>query len=417
MRFICPFLISCVLLSFSLYSPLPAAEDDAVQLNSILLEAVKLGKDKKFDKAKEKLESLLPYWQFNARATLYNQVCIDYANEIINKKTAEEIYKALYEDINVKPKKALKNIKNAAKKNSAYYPVFIVQGEIYTNLEDYLKADESYAKAIELAPTAYLPLLFRGKYQSGIGNKREALVDFDAAIVAQPAAISYFERGYIHTLRNRYDEAISDFEAAIKQCPDWRNSTIVNEAYHNRGVQNMEKEDYKQAVGDFTIAIDINPDYLPSYLSRGMAYRNLRQYTSAMADFEHCIKADPKFAGAYYQMGFTSFKRRLYSKAIPDLKAAIQLEPRNTTFIFKLADTYYHLGEYDTAVSHFDKLLEIDANDCWAHYWRAYSLATLGKARLAIGSFEKFLAICPPNYQRQISSAKAEIKRLRRRSG
>lgn len=417
MRLTLPILVSCIVFPVPFSSSLYALGEDTVELNTILVDAVKLGKSKKFDKAMEKLELLTPHWQFHAKANLYKQICADYENEVIDKKTAEEVYKALYEDVNAKPEKGLKNINKAAGKSSSYYPIYIIQGEIYASLEDYVRADAAYAKAVELAPDAYSPHLFRGKYLSGIGNRRGALSDYSAAIAAEPVPICYFERGYTYTLQNRYDEAISDFEAAVKQRPDWRNSTIVNEAYHNRGVQNLEKEAYKQAVGDFDTAIEINPAYLPSYLSRGMAYRNLRQYGEAMSDFEHCVEVDPKYAEAYYQMGFTSFKRRLYKKAIPDLKTAIELEPQNTTFIFKLADTYYHLGEYATAVSHFDKLLEIDANDCWAHYWRAHSLATLGKATLAIGSFEKFLAIVPSNYQRQISSAKAEIKRLRRQSG
>jgi len=269
---------------------------DAVSTDDLqtqLVAAVKRGKDKKFEQATKQFEALQAYWQFQPISSLYLTICGD-IESVIEKKKAGDVFKGAYEDLTGNTKKGLKRVEKVSKKYKNYYPLYILQAEMLTNLDENDKAIQAYDRAIELAGDEILPHLFRGKYYAAIQEPDGAIYDYTQALDRDTtSAMVYFERGFTYCLKEKYTLAINDFEKAVTNYPEWGKSTIVNEAYHNRGLLHIQRKAYKEAIKDFDRAIEINPDFLKSYLSRGIAYRNLKSYTKAMADFNHCIPGNP----------------------------------------------------------------------------------------------------------------------------
>ena len=90
---------------------------------------------------------------------------------------------------------------------------------------------------------------FWAKFYAKLDRSDEAIADLIKAISLQPSyAYGYFERGFTYCLQGSYGKTIKDFEVAVAHHPDWGRSTIVIEAYHNRGVERIQKKSYRKAM-------------------------------------------------------------------------------------------------------------------------------------------------------------------------
>ncbi|RMD94451.1 MAG: tetratricopeptide repeat protein [Calditrichaeota bacterium] len=389
-----------------------AMPNDTLSVQTILMDGIEAGRKKDFNTAKQKFEQALNYWQTSASAHLYLQILKDASEKKFKNKYATEIFKALNEQNLARHKKALKRISKVIKKNKEYFPAYIVQGGIYTSQENYAKAEEAYTQAINLAPNSVLPWLFRGKYYGKTEQFKKAVDDYTQALQLATWPIEFFERGFVYCLLKEYDEAITDFEKAFLKYPQWQNSTVVYEAYHNRGVQRLNGNAYHGAVSDFSHAIQINPDYLSSYLNRGIAFKHLKKYQKAIKDFNFCLARKPDFREAYYNRGLTYFEQRAYSKAADDFRKALEYAPDDVSVQFKLAECYYNSRKYKRAVVHFNRVLKLNPSYFWAYYWKGYALEGLKRRQQAISAFQKFISLAPKQYYKQIAHAKVEIRKL-----
>ncbi|MFQ5605798.1 MAG: tetratricopeptide repeat protein [bacterium] len=391
--------------------------DEVLQKEDWLADGVELGKKKKFQQAASKFERALDSWQTYHHARLYLQIIEDQSNELIKNKYAAEIFKSVHENFQGKQKSALKKINKVIKKNKAYFPAYLVKGEILNSYERTEEAEAIYSNAIELAKEASLPLVFRGKFFEKNLEYTRAAADFSRAITLAPSETAiFFTRGFVFCLQRKYDQAIADFEAAAKKYPQWQNSTIVFEAYYNRAIQRMQKKSYRKAIADFTHAIRIDPAYLQAHLNRGIAYKNIKQYSKAKQDFQYCTDKNPNLADAYYQRATMNYTRGKYRSASNDLAQVLKIEPNNSKALVKLGQTQSKLGRYKDALKQYDKVLALNSNYVLAHYEKGLALKGLRKSSQAIQSFQRFIQLAPERYYKQIALAKVEIQKLKRAS-
>src|SRR5882757_11243247 len=64
--------------------------------------------------------------------------------------------------------------------------------------------------------------------------------------------------------------------------------------HSNRGIAHGKAGDYDQAIADFDAALRINPNHLRAYVNRGNANFTRRDYDRAVADFGQAIRLEPK---------------------------------------------------------------------------------------------------------------------------
>jgi len=409
---LCGFLFS---FNVSGFGQTAAPHEDAFLTDSALTDGIELAARKKFDQARTKFSKMLAFWQTYHTAALYVQIADDVKDKRFNKKAAGKLFKAIRFSRNSQGKKGLKEIAKLIKKNKTYFPLLLVQAEIFAALDDVEHATAAYARAVDVSHRNALCFLFRGKFQSTNYEPDMAIADFSLAVQADSnLADAYFERGFALSLQGHYDEAIQDFKQATRIYPAWGQSRIITETYFNRAVRSSEKKSYRSAIKDFTRAIQNDPSYLDSYLNRGMAYRNVKQYGKAVADFDHCIASNAKFKEAYYNRGLIRYDRKKYGKAAVDFQAAADLDSRDKRILFKLAETYYQNEKYDQAIVQFDKVIALDGDYYWAYYWKAFSAEYSQKPRQAAAAFQSFLARAPKQYYKQITHAEVELKKLKK---
>jgi tetratricopeptide (TPR) repeat protein len=158
--------------------------------------------------------------------------------------------------------------------------------------KEYLRAKESFEKAVELAPDSAEAYYFRGMVQL---DDKQAAADFTKAIELKPDyAEAYFRRGLGSDLGGNNQAALEDYNKAIELNPKFV------DAYMTRAVLYLLANKGKEAIADYTKVIELKPDG-DSYYVRGNAHLEIGEYAEAVDDLTRSIKLDPTYYWSYMQ--------------------------------------------------------------------------------------------------------------------
>ena len=259
-------------------------------------------------------------------------------------------------------------------------------------------------------------------------------------------------RAYIYSVRgqrkynlNQYDDAVADFDKAIKLYPQ------KADAYYNRGLAKFRLGDiqgingnveearrfYEAGIEDCTQAIKLNPEDTYAYHNRaggkfrlGQSKANQadvarvqRYYQGAIHDWTQVITLNSELADPYNNRGIAKATlgeskieqgdiadaQALYVEAIQDCTQAIRLNPRDAEpYInrgyarFRLGKTKADQGDtveaealYAAAVQDCTEAIQLDPESAYAYGNRGVAKAALGNPEGAIEDFDTALRINP----------------------
>jgi len=149
----------------------------------------------------------------------------------------------------------------------------------------------------------------------------------------EPEALAraLIDRALAYQARERYQEAIDDYSAALRvDAMSARTRAIL---LYNRGLAHQRVNSQAMAVEDFTNALFLDPTFAEAFLGRANALRLSRQYLFALADYEKALAHDPPAPHLVYfgeGLTFEALQRpedakRVYGTALalkPDFAAA-----------------------------------------------------------------------------------------------
>ncbi|MBN2305226.1 MAG: hypothetical protein JXQ72_12145 [Anaerolineae bacterium] len=93
----------------------------------------------------------------------------------------------------------------------------------------------------------------------------------------------YMARAAVRVARRTYDEAITDYTAAIGLDAGYA------AAYNNRAIAHAAEQNYDRAMGDLNQAIQIDGGYVLAYINRAVIYGVQDEFELAVADLEQAI--------------------------------------------------------------------------------------------------------------------------------
>ena len=108
----------------------------------------------------------------------------------------------------------------------------------------------------------------------------------DTGALKPDLAAAYFIRGVEKGELGRHEEAIADWDAAIRLKPD------LAYAYYNRGLSKGKLGRYDEAISDWDAAIRLKPGDAEAYAGRGAAKHGLRRYEEAIADYNQASRLE-----------------------------------------------------------------------------------------------------------------------------
>ena len=122
-----------------------------------------------------------------------------------------------------------------------------------------------------------------GKVDEAI-KKWGSIANISDGIDNDIAAGAFFARGAANDNLGKHDEAISDYNEAIRLNPNFA------EAYMGRGVANDNLGKRDEAISDYNEAIRLNPSFAEAYVFRGLAKRALDKVEEAKVDYQMALK-------------------------------------------------------------------------------------------------------------------------------
>ena len=235
---------------------------------------------------------------------------------------------------------ALKSLNRATNLNSEYLPAFHTKIQILLQLEQNeaaLKVSDSTLRIAETAPNYFL----QGEVYSRLKSWQKAEWAYQGAIKIDKGYIeAYIALANIFANTNKYRETLEAAELALGIDPDSKEALIAR----SRGF--ALSKNYTDAIDDVSDVIAIDPGNINALYWRGTYYREANKPQEAVRDFEQVLELQPNHwlaiagrADTYAKMGDKKTALEGYQKLLtiaagfPEENTIIQLANRQ---IFEL---------------------------------------------------------------------------------
>jgi len=196
--------------------------------------------------------------------------------------------------------------------------------------------DSAIAKfdaAIMIKPTAWCAYSFRAIANYQKGNNTIAITDASQAIkIAPNEAYNYVIRGYSYMANKNYDDAVTDYTAALSKIKTKSNEMLLLEIYYHRGCASYNSKQYEAASNDFTKAVDLSKTIFPAYTYiycdwRARCYVETGKYSQAITDYDIYMAITPDDFDATFFQGYSYLKNGDVDKAKSNARALLVMSP------------------------------------------------------------------------------------------
>lgn len=199
--------------------------------------------------------------------------------------------------------------------------------------------------------------------------------------------------GETYRLINRYDQAISVLNKAVKREP--RNESYRLSLARSYGSAGM----HHQAITQYQVVIDIKPDNVWYYAEIGHQYKSLKDYETALIYYQKMLAINSDIWHSYYYQGEVYREQENYDDAIGMFLKAAESDPQDMWFWIAFGQTYLNgKGNRVLAIEQYQKAVNLFPDHADPYFY-------IGEAYLSQGYFEQ--AIEP--YQQAIANNKMHL--------
>jgi tetratricopeptide (TPR) repeat protein len=197
---------------------------------------------------------------------------------------------------------------------------------------NYGNAIDLCSRAIGINPNGQWAFFIRGNAYAKINELNKSLKDYYSfERIDNGFPVLYLNRGITNmNLGNRY-QAMEDFNAALKLKPD------LYEAMYFKGKMLGENGKFDEAIALLSKVIDYNPQDLGALINRGLFYKKINNYIEALADYDAVIKFEIEIAEVYHNRGNLRLMIKDLKGAMEDFNEALSLDEN-------LSKTYFNRG-------------------------------------------------------------------------
>ncbi|MCC6198316.1 MAG: tetratricopeptide repeat protein [Burkholderiales bacterium] len=257
----------------------------------------------------------------------------------------------------------------------AYYNRGLVLQDLARNEE----AVASYERAVAIEPNFAQAFNNRGRALIDLGRTDEALASWEQALAIAPdfaealnnkiaalaaragaPAVPAAARGYLTEAmaahdRQRFEEALANYDRALAIAPD------LAEVLSNRGAVLNDLGRYSEALDSYARAIAAKPGLADAYSNRAATLIALSRYADALADCDHALAREPRFTDAHNNRGVALTGLSRFDEAVASLDRALALQPGYAAALQNRGGALAYLRRHDEAARDFARALESNA--------------------------------------------------------
>ncbi len=199
----------------------------------------------------------------------------------------------------------------------------------------------------------------------------------------------HFEAGRSLVNQQRYEEAVREFQIAVKFNP--KDSRL----YDNLGFCFRKLHKYGEATDALNTATSINPRDNYAHLELAIVSCDERDFAHAIELLNEIISLNPSDAGARFWLGYAFYREKKDMDAIASFEEALKIHPKDFDSNYYRGLSLFRLNRPKEAAESLAKAVELRPKDFSANLWRGMSLARQRDFKNAASSFEKAHEIKP----------------------
>ncbi|MFC4123192.1 tetratricopeptide repeat protein [Nonomuraea zeae] len=213
----------------------------------------------------------------------------------------------------------------------------------------------------------------RAQLLAALGDTKEALEDYAAAIALNPGFPDYYlERGNLLAKLGQHEEALADFEQAVRVGPP------LPEAHYNRAELCAVLGDAESALADLGRVIELDPSYLDAYINRAGLLAAAERDEEARADVAAGLALDPGNAHLLTVLGQVDTAAGRLDEARSALDRAVDRAPGLAAAWGNRGVLRYAAGDLAGAAEDLTRAIELQPDaDLYAN--RAVAYRALGR--------------------------------------
>jgi len=217
--------------------------------------------------------------------------------------------------------------------------------------------------------------------------------------------MAYSNRGFALLQEGQVNEAIADFEAALRAKPDYAY------AHNNLGTALLQEGRTDEALPHFERALEIKPDYAEPYDNLGTILYQRGQLDAAISNLERAVKINPDYGDAHFNLGIALREKGEADGAISHFKRSLEIKPEDAEARRGLGSALLAKGQTAEAILQFQNALAIQPNDPDARVDLGHALLKAGQPSDAVVQFQKALTLRPNGAQAETLRKEIELYR------
>jgi tetratricopeptide (TPR) repeat protein len=222
------------------------------------------------------------------------------------------------------------------------------------------------------------------------GQPDEAIGEFQEAIRLKPDNTdARINLGFALYNQGQIDEAIGEFQEVIRLKPD------NTDARNDLGIALLNKNQIDEAISQFQEAIRLKPDNAAAHQNLGDALGRKGQIDEAISQYQEAIRRNADNAAVHHNLGDALGRKGQIDEAISQYQEAIRLKPDYTEAYFNLGDALAVKGKFDEAIENYRQAIQINSNRPEIFVHLGMTLGQLGRTGEAVTQYREALRLNP----------------------
>ena len=251
---------------------------------------------------------------------------------------------------------AKEDIQRAQELDSTEINFYIGLADIYFEEKDLVRAINTLEEAAKIDANNESVLLQTAIYKIYMKNYKEAIGHLDAVLEENIYnAEAYFYKGILFNELEKEDRAISSFQTALEQNPEYFEA-------HMQLALIFAKRTPELGLQYYDNALKLNPKSQEALYGKGLLLQNLKKYDEAIELYKSIIKDAPQNANAFYNIGYVYFQMDSLEKSDRNFKIASTVKPTYVEAIYMRGLIQEALGNLEEAAKFYKQSLSLQSD-------------------------------------------------------
>jgi eukaryotic-like serine/threonine-protein kinase len=207
----------------------------------------------------------------------------------------------------------------------------------------------------------------------------------------------YLLRGFAQQELQAWGAAESDFQKASQMRLDDNARYVL---FVNRGVLRVRTERFDEAISDLQSAIKLKANAFQAFVNLAQAYRRQNKLDLALEQLNQAVALEPRMAHLYGLRARLRMERQEPVLALQDFDLAVARESRDSPYLIEdyvqRGRVLLQRGNYAEALASFDAALTLRRDHSLGQRLRAEALFRLGRFAEVVEAFDRYLEVGKP---------------------